>query len=185
MAPWLQTRHKWSLHKGFRQTLILHSHFCINHSLSQVTVLKLQIKYEDAGGLVPWEIHIYFITEEGEESDTYKVSCTQKLSDVKTMTLSIFWCQVVPVSDNSASVEFTVSNEEHIQMRLYRKGQLERFYLKLYCTVDIWLYVIIFCLHSKERSGQDHLTAPVVTIKPEPTSSVTLGEWHAVSPLIK
>ena len=90
MAPWLQTGHKWSLHKGFRQTLILHSHFCINHSLSQVTVLKLQIKYEDAGGLVPWEIHIYFITEEGEESDTYKVNCTQKLSDVKTMTLSIF-----------------------------------------------------------------------------------------------
>ena len=42
-----------------------------------------------------------------------------------------------------------------------------------------------FYLRSKERSGQDHLTAPVVTIKPEPTSAVTLGEWHAVSPLVK
>ena len=42
---------------------------------TQVTVLKLQIKYEDAGGLVPWELHIYFITEEGEESDNYKVRC--------------------------------------------------------------------------------------------------------------
>ena len=32
--------------------------------------------------------------------------------------------QVVPVSDNTASVEFTVSNEEQIQMRLYRKVEL-------------------------------------------------------------
>ena len=46
--------------------------------LTQVTVLKLQIKYEDAGGLVPWELHIYFITEEGEESDNYKVRGRQK-----------------------------------------------------------------------------------------------------------
>ena len=45
---------------------------------TQVTVLKLQIKYEDAGGLVPWELHIYFISEEGEESDNYKVRCKQK-----------------------------------------------------------------------------------------------------------
>ena len=52
--------------------------------------MKLQIKYEDAGGLVPWEIHIYFITEEGEESDTYKVNCTLLTSDVKTMTISFF-----------------------------------------------------------------------------------------------
>ena len=36
-------------------------------------MLKLQIKYDDAGSLVPWELHIYFITEEGEESDNYKV----------------------------------------------------------------------------------------------------------------
>lgn len=121
-----EVQYKW--HRGFRRDT--------NGRYIKVTVLKLQIKYEDAGGLVPWEIHIYFIAEEGEESDTYKV---------------------VPVSDNSASVEFTVSNEEHIQMRLY----------------------------CKERSGQDHLTAPVVTIKPEPTSAVTLGEWHAVSPLVK
>ena len=53
-------------------------------------MLKLQIKYEDAGGLVPWEIHIYFITEEGEESDTYKVTCTQKSSDVKTIQPYLF-----------------------------------------------------------------------------------------------
>ena len=35
--------------------------------------MKLQIKYEDAGALVPSELHIYFITEQGEESDNYKV----------------------------------------------------------------------------------------------------------------
>ena len=77
-----------------------------------------------------------------------------------------------------------MSNEEHIQMRLYRKGQLEIF-MVLPKTVHISLHVIIFCLHSKERSGQDHLTAPMVTISPEPTSCVTLGEWHAVSPVVK
>ena len=38
----------------------------------QVTVLKLQIKYEDAGSLVPWELHIFFISVEGEESENYK-----------------------------------------------------------------------------------------------------------------
>ena len=42
-------------------------------------MLKLQIKYEDAGALVPWELHIYFITEEGEESDNYKVRCEQEI----------------------------------------------------------------------------------------------------------
>ena len=42
----------------------------------------------------------------------------------KVVVFLIKHLQVVPVSDNSASVEFTVSNEEHIQMRLYRKEEL-------------------------------------------------------------
>ena len=54
---------KW--HRGFRRDT--------NGRYIKVTVLKLQFNYEDCGGLVPWELHIYFISEEGEESENYKV----------------------------------------------------------------------------------------------------------------
>ena len=102
-------------------------------------MLKLQIKYEDAGGLVPWEIHIYFITEEGEESDTYKVRSS--LVRIYFQKL-LFRYQVVPVGDNSASVEFTVSNEEHIQMRLYRRGQFQLFLVSFKCITCVVLTLL-------------------------------------------
>ena len=122
-----EVMYKW--HRGFRRD--------INGRYIKVTVLKLQIKYEDCGGVVPWELHIYFITAEtGEESENYKV---------------------VPISDNIATVEFTVNNDERILMRLY----------------------------SKEKSGQDHITAPTFTISPELSNTVTLGEWHLVQPIVK
>ena len=117
---------KW--HRGFRRD--------INGRYIKVTVLKLQFKYEDCGGLVPWELHIYFISEQGVESENYKV---------------------VPISDNAATAEFTVSNDEKVTMKIY----------------------------SKEKSGQDHLTAPTFTISPETASIVTLGDWHLVQPCNK
>jgi len=121
-----EVQYKW--HRGFRRD--------INGRYIKVTVLKLQIKYEDIGGLVPWELHIYFITKEEEESENYKV---------------------VPISDNIATAEFTVSNDEQIMMRMY----------------------------SKEKSGQDHITAPTFTICPEMATAVTLGDWHLVQPVVK
>jgi len=121
-----EVMYKW--HRGFRRD--------INGRYIKVTVLKLQIKYEDCGGVMPWELHIYFLTAEGEESENYKV---------------------VPISDNIATVEFTVNNEEKILMKMY----------------------------SKEKSGQDHITAPTFTISPEMSNTVTLGEWHLVQPVVK
>ena len=76
-----EVQYKW--HRGFRRD--------INGRYIKVTVLKLQIKYEDIGGLVPWELHIYFITKEEEESENYKV---------------------VPISDNIATAEFTVRDTD-------------------------------------------------------------------------
>ena len=67
----------------------------------------------------------------------------------------LFWN--LPLSDNSASAEFTVSNDEQVMMRIY----------------------------SKEKTGQDHLTAPVFNISPETASIVTLGDWHLVQPIVK
>ena len=76
-----EVQYKW--HRGFRRD--------INGRYIKVTVLKLQIKYEDIGGLVPWELHIYFITKEEVESENYKV---------------------VPISDNIATAEFTVRDTD-------------------------------------------------------------------------
>ena len=76
-----EVQYKW--HRGFRRD--------INGRYIKVTVLKLQIKYEDIGGLVPWELHIYFITKEEGESENYKV---------------------VPISDNIATAEFTVRDAD-------------------------------------------------------------------------
>ena len=76
-----EVQYKW--HRGFRRD--------INGRYIKVTVLKLQIKYEDIGGLVPWELHIYFITKEEVESENYKV---------------------VPISDNIATAEFTVRDAD-------------------------------------------------------------------------
>ena len=119
--------YKW--HRGFRRD--------INGRYIKVTVLKLQFKYEDqSSGLVPWEINIYFISEEGAESENYKV---------------------VPISDNTGTAELTVEKDAQLSMMVY----------------------------SKERSGQDHITAPAFTISPEMAGTVSLGEWHLVAPIIK
>ena len=118
--------YKW--HRGFRRD--------INGRYIKVTVLKLQFKYEDHGGLVPWEINIYFISEEGAESENYKV---------------------VPISDNTGTAELTVEKDVQLCMMIY----------------------------SKERTGQDHITAPAFTISPELAGTVTLGEWHLVQPVVK
>ena len=118
--------YKW--HRGFRRD--------INGRYIKVTVLKLQFKYEDHGGLVPWEINIYFISCEGVESENYKV---------------------VPISDNTGTAELTVEKEAQLSMMVY----------------------------SKEKSGQDHITAPAFTISPELAGTVSLGEWHLVQPIIK
>ena len=121
-----EVQYKW--HRGFRRDL--------KGKYNKVTVLKVELKYEEQGGLVPWEINIYFISRDGGESDNYKV---------------------VPISDNTGTVELTVDNEERLEMMIY----------------------------SKERSGQDHLTAPPFTISPEQAGTVTLGEWHLVQPTLR
>ena len=121
-----EVQYKW--HRGFRRD--------INGRYIKVTVLKLQFKYEDHGGLVPWEINIYFISEDGTESENYKV---------------------VPISDNTGTAELTVEKDVQLSMTVY----------------------------SKERSGQDHITAPAFTISPELAGTVSLGEWHLVQPSIK
>ena len=117
---------KW--HRGFRRD--------INGRYIKVTVLKLKINYEDCGGLVPWELHIYFVSSVGTESENYKV---------------------VPISDNTASTEFTVTNDEEVEMKFY----------------------------SKEKTGQGHMTAPNFTIQPQMAGLVTLGDWHLVQPIVK
>ena len=58
-------------------------------------------------------------------------------------------------NDNDLGVQ--VSNDEQIMMRMY----------------------------SKEKSGQDHITAPTFTICPEMATAVTLGDWHLVQPVVK
>ena len=121
-----EVQYKW--HRGFRRD--------VSGKYMKVTVLKLQLKYEDHGGLVPWEINLYMVSREGGESENYKV---------------------VPISDNTATAELTVDNEERLEMMIY----------------------------SKERSGQDHLTAPPFSISPELAGSVTLGEWHLVQPNVR
>ena len=117
---------KW--HRGFRRD--------VNGRYIKVTVLKLKINYEDSGGLVPWELHIYFVSSVGTESENYKV---------------------VPISDNTACTEFTVTNDEEVEMKFY----------------------------SKEKTGQDHITAPTFTIHPQMAGPVTLGDWHLVQPIVK
>ena len=118
--------YKW--HRGFRRD--------INGRYIKVTVLKLQFKYEDLGSLVPWEINIYFISEEGAESENYKV---------------------LPISDNTGTTELTVEKDAQLSLMVY----------------------------SKERSGQDHITAPAFTITPEPAGTVSLGDWHLVQPVVR
>ena len=115
--------YKW--HRGFRRD--------VTGRYMKVTVLKLQFKYEDHGGLVPWEINIYFLSDDGAESDNYKV---------------------LPISDNTGTAEFTVQTEDRLELVVY----------------------------SKERAGQDHMTAPPFSLTLGPA---TLGAWHSVQPNIK
>ena len=44
---------------------------------------------------------------------------------------------------------------------------------------------IMMRMYSKEKSGQDHITAPTFTICPEMATAVTLGDWHLVQPVVK